>query len=94
MKKKVHEYAAYSKQSQVIKYQRQRGFHIPELGKFLKAPYRRLQRHPRILVYTVLNQVMQQQQQQQPLMASQIGEYLSKVVGFQRKQETVILRTV
>ena len=91
MTKKVHEYAAYSKQSQVIKYQRQRGFHIPELGKFLKAPYRRLQRHPRILVYTVLNQVMQQQQ---PLMASQIGEYLSKVVGFQRKQETVILRTV
>ena len=74
-----------------MKYQRQRGFHIPELGKFLKAPYRRLQRHPRILVYTVLNQVMQQQQ---PLMASQIGEYLSKVVGFQRKQETVILRTV
>ena len=25
----------YSKQNQVIKYQRQRGFHIPELGKFL-----------------------------------------------------------
>ena len=58
------------KQSQVIKFQRQRRFHIPELGKFLKVTYRRLQRHPRILVYTVLAQVVHQQQ---PITASQIG---------------------
>ena len=59
--------AAYSKERQVIKYQRQRGFHIPELGKFLKATYRRLQRHQRILVYIVLDQVVHQQQ---PITAS------------------------
>ena len=39
--------------SQVIKYQRQRVFHIPELGKFLKTAYRRLRRHPRSLVFSL-----------------------------------------
>ena len=36
----------------------QRKFHIPELGKFLNTTYRRLQRHPRSLVYTDLDQVI------------------------------------
>ena len=48
MIRKVHLYGAYSKQSQVIKFQRQRGFHIPDLKKFLRVTYRRLQRHPLI----------------------------------------------
>ena len=53
-----------------MKYQRQRGFHISELGKFLKATYQRLRRHSRILVCTVLDQVVHHQQ---PITASQIG---------------------
>ena len=53
-----------------MKYQRQRGFHIPELGKFLKATYLRFQQHPRSLVYKVLDQVMHQVQ---IIAASQTG---------------------
>ena len=50
------------KTKQVIKFQRQRGFHIVELGTFLKVTYQRLQRHPRVLVYTGLDQLVHQQQ--------------------------------
>ena len=59
-----------------------KGFHISELGKFLKATYQRLRRHSRILVCTVLDQVVHHQQ---PITASQIGWYLNKVVDLQRK---------
>lgn len=49
---------AYSKKSQVIKYRRQRGFHIPQFGTFLKATYWILRRDKRNSVYAVLDQVV------------------------------------
>ena len=59
---KVHENDAYSKQSQVIKYKRQKEFHIPEQGKGFVIM--------RSSVYTVLDQVVHQLQ---PITASQTG---------------------
>ena len=44
------------------KISKKKGFHIPELGKFLKVTYRRLRLYPIILVYTVLDQVVHQLQ--------------------------------
>ena len=52
------------------KYQRQREFHISELGKFLKTTYQRSRRHPRSFVYTVLDQMVHYLQ---PTTTSQTG---------------------
>ena len=78
------------KKSQLIKYQRQRGFHIPELGKFLKGSYWILRRSTRSPVYSLRSGGAS------PAANNGILDRLisKQGHGLQRRQGTVILRKV